>query len=245
MVGGPRRKEIRVMFANVQSVVNKIDEVKAVMALSKPDIMALTETWTHEGIGDDYLNVDGYELILRSDRNDTENGRGGGIIMYVKKEINARKMEEKPLCNQTSSVELKSGGEEVRIHMVYRSPNSKKANDDGLCTWVKEMRGANILIGDFNFPDIDWANGVARSKGRDFLEATAEQFMEQYVMEPTHSSGNVLDLVLCNKEIIKEVTTEGRIGQSDHDIVAFNIMVTGDKDQSQRALPNYGKANFE
>ena len=64
MVGGPRRKEIRVMFANVQSVVNKIDEVKAVMALSKPDIMALTETWTHEGIGDDYLNVDGYEPIL-------------------------------------------------------------------------------------------------------------------------------------------------------------------------------------
>ena len=73
--------------------------------------------------------------------------------MYVKKEINARKMEEKPLCNQTASVEIKSGGEEVRIHVVYGSPNSKKANDDGLCTWVKEMRGTNILIGDFNFPD--------------------------------------------------------------------------------------------
>ena len=165
--------------------------------------------------------------------------------MYVNKEMNARKIDENPLCNQTASIELKSGGEEVRVHVVYRSPNSKKTNDDGLCTWVKEMRGTNILIGDFNFPDIDWGNGVARSKGRDFLEATAERFMEQYVMEPTHSSGNVLDLVLCNKEIIKEVRTEGRIGRSDHDIVAFKIMVTGDKDQGQRMLPNYGKANFK
>ena len=245
MVGGQRRKEIKVMFANAQSIVNKIDEVKAIMAVNKPDIMAMTETWTHGGIGDDYLNVDGYELILRSDRNDTENGRGGGIIIYVNKEMNVRKLDEIPMCNQTASIEFVSGGEKIRVHVVYRSPNSKKANDDGLCQWVKEMRGTNILIGDFNFPDIDWANGVARSKGRDFLEATAEQFLEQYVTEPTHTSGNVLDLVLCNKEIIKEVRTEGRIGRSDHDIVAFNITVTRDKDQSQRMLPNYGKANFE
>ena len=63
MVGGQRRKEIKVMFANAQSIVNKIDEVKAIMAVNKPDIMAMTETWTHGGIGDDYLNVDGYELI--------------------------------------------------------------------------------------------------------------------------------------------------------------------------------------
>ena len=128
MVGGQRRrKEISVMFANVQSIVNKIDEVKAIISVNKPDIMALTETWTHGGIGDDFLNVDGYELILRSDRNDTENGRGGGIIMYVNKEMNVRKIDENPLCNQTASIELKSGGEEIRVHVVYRSPNSKKS----------------------------------------------------------------------------------------------------------------------
>ena len=58
------------------------------------------------------------------------------------------------------------------------------------------MTGPNLLMGDFNFPDVDWASGSAGSKGRDFYEATTEAFFEQHVTEPSHASGNILDLVL-------------------------------------------------
>ena len=56
----------------------------------------------------------------------------------------ARKTEE----------ELRRQNREIRIHTVYRSPNSTRDNDDKLCELVRGMTGMNILIGDFNFPDI-------------------------------------------------------------------------------------------
>ena len=46
-MGGESSRQVKVMFGNVQSIVNKIEEVRAIMALEKPDIVAFTETWTH------------------------------------------------------------------------------------------------------------------------------------------------------------------------------------------------------
>ena len=115
MVGGAGTNEIKVMFGNVQSIVNKIDEVRATMTIEKPDVMAFTETWTHGGIGNEFLVVDGYELLVRSDRNDTEKGRGGGILIYTRRNLNARQIEEKTEFNQSSTIEIKDGRDSVKL----------------------------------------------------------------------------------------------------------------------------------
>ena len=108
------------------------------------------------------------------------------------------------------------------------------------------MRGQNVIIGDINFPDIDWETGTAGSKGRAFYETTAEMFMEQHVGEATHRSGNLLDLILCDQEnMVTEVATEGRIGKSDHDVVVFKMCVNKPKSENLRLLPNYKKAKFD
>ena len=105
------------------------------------------------------------------------------------------------------------------------------------------MRGGNVLVGDFNFPEIDWTNGRSGSKGREFLEVTMEQFMEQLVSEPTHKSGHLLDLVLCNREgMIQEVRNECRLGRSDHDLIAFKIMVKTEVTSNQTLAMDYDKA---
>ena len=223
----PRIKYMTVMFANAQSMNNKIDEIKAVMHIQKPDILALTETWTNDDIGNDVLRVDGYEIVNRQDRNDTERGRGGGIIIYAKKDIDIMMEDTNTNFNQCATVKIKSRGEDVRLHVIYRSPNSARSNDEDLCEWVRGMRGQNVLIGDFNFPDIDWSMGTAGAKWRDFHEVTMEKFMEQLINEATHRSGNILDLILCDQEnMVTEVVTDGRIGKSDHDIVSFKLCVS-------------------
>ena len=155
METGEAKDGVKVAFANVQSIVNKMDEFRAMMAVMKPDVMAITETWTHDNIGNEVLNVDGYEIIARHDRNDTEKGRGGGIMIYTKTCINITEIECSTGFNQCASIKMKLGNEEVNLHVIYRSPNSKKTNDDDLSNWVKQMSGTNILIGDFNFPDVD------------------------------------------------------------------------------------------
>ena len=51
MVGGERKEGIRVIFANVRSIVKKIDEVRAFASIEKPDILVFTETWANEEWG--------------------------------------------------------------------------------------------------------------------------------------------------------------------------------------------------
>ena len=246
VVGKQRLTGIRVAFTNAQSIMNKMNEVRAVMATIDPDVFAVTEAWTNDEIGDDLLNIQGYELAARRDRNDTDRGRGGGILVYAKKNINLVVEDSNTEFNQCVTVNMKFAEENVKLHVIYRSPNSSKNNDEALAKWVKEMRGQNVLIGDLNFPDIDWSTGSTGSKGRDFLDATAERFMQQYVEEATHKSGNVLDLVLCDQEdMIREVKGEGRIGKSDHDVISFTMNVSPNKTVKQRTTWNFKKAKFD
>ena len=96
-----------------------------------------------------------------------------------------------------------------------------------------------------NFPDVDWQNGRTGAKGRNFYDATMEIFMEQHVKFPTHASGNILDLVLCNCDgMIQEVKAEGRVGKSDHDLITLEICIGGRKEVNKRHTYNYRKADF-
>ena len=76
MDGGRR---LKLMYSNMQSMNNKMGELRAVVDMEKPDIIALTETWTNECISDAFLSLDGYDMVERRDRTDTAGGRGGGI----------------------------------------------------------------------------------------------------------------------------------------------------------------------
>ena len=240
-----RRDSLKVAFTNAQSINNKMDETRAVVALLNPDIFAVTGSWANEEIGNELLGIDGFELIVRMDQNDTSRGRGGGILVYVKKEIDAMAEEVGTEFNQCAAVKIKSRGGDTNIFVVYRSPNSSHDNDNDLSNWIKEMRGRTVVIGDFNFPDIDWAVGTAGTRGCDFFEATQEAFMEQHVDESTHRSGNVLDLILCNQEnMVKEVKAEGRLGKSDHDILSFDLCIATDGEKRQKLSLNFAKAKF-
>jgi hypothetical protein len=55
------------------------------------------------------------------------------------------------------------------------------------------------MVGDFNVPDIDW--NVGRAKGaadEELLDAIQMAGLEQLVGFPTHTKGNILDLILTN-----------------------------------------------
>ena len=89
--GGPAatRETLNVYFTNARSIVIKVDELSCIANDFKPDIILVVETWCHPDIGDALLNLDGYELIpgLRCDRDDTAQGRGGGLLVYAREGI--------------------------------------------------------------------------------------------------------------------------------------------------------------
>ena len=47
-------------------------------------------------------------------------------------------------------------GHYITVANIYRSPNSTQADDIKLCNLVADVKKDIIIVGDFNFPEIDW-----------------------------------------------------------------------------------------
>ena len=103
------------------------------IALTQPDIIAITETWTNDCISNHYLSLPNYAIISRLDRNDTLNGRGGGLLVFAKESSKAVEFTEHCSFNQFSSLRISPpGGNTLSLFVIYRSPNSNPVNNDSL-----------------------------------------------------------------------------------------------------------------
>ena len=65
----------------------------------------------------------------------------------------------------------------------YRSPISTKVNDDDLNKWIIPLKVNYNIIGDLNYPGIEWANGTSDAKGREFYDTCNDKFLAQMVEE--------------------------------------------------------------
>ena len=101
------------------------------------------------------------------------------------------------------------------------------------------------LIGDFNFPDIDWHLCTSGSHGKEFLDLVSDCFLSQHVLFPTRGN-NCLDLVLSSDaNLVSNVVNRGKIASCDHDLISFDIHVFTHISTSSRLVPDFIKANFE
>ena len=215
--------------------MKKMDKLRCFATTENPDMILLTETWTNDSVNDNFLKLQGYEIIAKNDWVDTVGGRGGGILVYARKEINCWREEGESGFNQSVSVNVKlDKTAEFALHVVYRSLNSSRQNDEDLCRWVESLKGENLIIDDLNFPGIQWEAGRTDARERLFHQACSNMFLEQLVTEATHRNGNRLDLVLTNRrERIKEVRMEGRL-----------FTDTGRPNQGRRCR-NFNRANYK
>ena len=110
---------LKIVYTNARSLVNKIDELKIYTALTQPDIIAITETWTNDSISNHYLSLPNYAIISRHDRNDTLNGRGGGILVYARESLKAVEFTEHCSFNQFASIRITPpGGNALSLFVI-------------------------------------------------------------------------------------------------------------------------------
>ena len=67
------------------------------------DVLGISETWLFEDISDNEISFNGYSLF-RYDRNDLVKKRGGGVILYIKNELNPSLIPELCVSNFKESV---------------------------------------------------------------------------------------------------------------------------------------------
>jgi len=208
-----------------------------------PDIILVTESWCNESISDAYLSIQGYELKseLRLDRSDTGAGRGGGLIVYAKKELSVLKLDQTARHSQICKFLVS----DVAFYLVYRSPSAPADSITELATIVRGAEKSCVFIGDFNLPLIDWEAGTARGRSEELLEAAHDRMMEQLVEFPTQVKGNTLDLVITSiPERIEEVCEAGRLGKSDHTVIVTKVSI-GVSLEEEKPQPDWRRANWD
>jgi hypothetical protein len=136
----------------------KVDELACVASTLQPDIILISVSWCNSDISDAHLSVDGYEVQpdLRVDRQDTAQGRGGGLLFYVRNGLKVLTCDRNISFHQYCKFSVA----DITLYLIYRSPNAPAQSILELEQLVRAAEKNSVLIGDFNLPDIDWSLGT-------------------------------------------------------------------------------------
>ena len=138
---------------------------------------------------------------------------------------------------------------DMLVGVCYRSQNASVVghnNDSELCSVLKEVSNEQVIImGDFNYPDVDWLAGTAcnthDSNTLDFVNSLENCFYTQHVHSPTRD-GSILDLVLTrDPDIVSNVCVLHNLGCSDHNMVSFSLHYG----PAQRSIDNRNMRDFK
>ena len=223
-----------------------MQELVACVETVKPDVIGITETWGNDEILDAEFCIPGFTLF-RQDRKNSH--RGGGVLLLINSCMNAIevKMKSQFVDQVWCSIKLK-GGEDLLIGVCYHSPNpdfSHKENDNKLCDLFTELYGKPLLLmGDYNYPDIDWSSlhGLSTASQK-FVDAIEDGFLTQHVLEAT-CNGSVLDLVITSEpDMIDSISMLEKLGNGDHNMMVFSTHLCC-KDQASVKADNYRRGDF-
>ena len=137
------------------------------------------------------------------------------------------------------------------ICAAYSPPSHSKDECADLCRYLSSLSDSHkvIILGDFNFPDINWhtLSGSTESSAL-FCEFVFDNLLDQLITEPTHRQGNTLDIILTNCPSIVcdvKVLINNPI-PSDHFVISFCLQATvlPTSRSNPRFVYNYRQADF-
>ena len=202
---------------------------------SNYDIVFVTETWLTEFIFDQEILPTNY-CIFRKDRQ----SRGGGVMIAIREPISAATVNILP-ASATDSLEVISVNlilhKPITLCCIYNPPcpnNSQvlKETIQYLSALLQSTANPTIIVGDFNLPDINWDNLMATctsTSSSDFCDFIFDNALLQINDKPTHTGGNILDLIITNSEnSVNNLTihSSGHLVLSDHFTLTFSLSST-------------------
>ena len=114
----------------------------------------------------------------------------------------------------------------TKLFLAYKPPGLPSAVNDAFIRSLDETICSSdnyVLMGDFNFPSINWRDSEASSaSGTKFLDMTIQNGLQQIVNEPTREN-NLLDLVLTTPNISAKTEVLSPFSTSDHNSILINI----------------------
>ena len=121
-------KHLHILYFNARSLCPKLDKLRALCDIEKPEVVCITETWLCDDIGESEASIPGYNCI-RCDRN----RHGGGVALFIsdKLECQVTLCGPKELeCLLVSVFSTNNVNEKVYLGLWYRPPSNSGALDD-------------------------------------------------------------------------------------------------------------------
>ena len=143
---------------NARSVMNKRDDLSALLEFDKPDIVAITETWLSDEIGVAELVNNDY-CVFRRDRN----RHGGGVMLLVNNNIQTtRRIDLEDATTELLWIELSHSKGRTLLGVFYRPPSSDLEYLRNLQNSLSKIPDSHniTLCGDFNVPNVNWNTNV-------------------------------------------------------------------------------------
>ena len=247
--------DLLIFYSNVDSLLNKRNELNDAIFKHDPDVIQITE-YLPKYIKDkdiDFstdLHIPGFLLFLNKDPK-------RGIATYVKSSLDASIIDTKK-CDfiEKLCLSIKLNGKNIFIGCIYRSPShdkSKSTNEliDLFYSLQINKYDKFLMTGDFNYPNIDWAEKVNLNEGdRNLINCLDDLFLQQMVTEPTRNvlgqKCNILDLILTNDELfVNSIVHIAPLGSSDHDILLISINIPKVHVAPPEPRFNFSKADYE
>ena len=139
-----KNKFLRVLYFNARSIRNKINELKALIAVENIDVIAISETWTNFNTRDykGEFELSGFQLFNK----DRINKRGGGVLIYCRHNLEAEEINVRAIpALEIVAVKIKGKLNTVNIAVVYRPPGQNADLDFSLYSALTELTSQKEL----------------------------------------------------------------------------------------------------
>ena len=210
----------------------KIPFLSDIAAEEKPQLICITESKLEPDVLDSEIKIENYDII-RTDRLERS---GGGVAIYHEETLNCT-----PLLSASNSVcevlIIKIHNNDTVICLLYRPPDCVYVELEDILEKTRDIlkeytHSDIILLGDLNFPEIDWSDTGSRTvcssgdKKRQIeavLNLTDDLFLNQLINTPTREE-NTLDLLFTNiTENLYDLKATECKTHSDHRLLELKL----------------------
>jgi hypothetical protein len=197
------------LLTNLQSLRPKLDELSAVVAVLKPNIIAVCESWLSENVTDDEVRLQGYSTY----RCDRSNGKkGGGVCVYVNYSLHCEEWVNNGfhrMCPFIECVALIMKQVEILLIVIYVPPGMSSSQHQDIIEYLIEVID-HITT---SLPDIKTIiAGDMNQLPTSHLEQQLN--MKQLVDLPTRGNA-ILDKILFDRRLLTSEPNQGSTSDNE------------------------------
>ena len=221
------------------------------------NVVVIVKTWLDHNYQDFELKLEGYNIF----RKDRCNRRGGGVLLAIRNDISCIHRSDLEVKLEMIALEIRPNPTIcVLLSAFFRPPDGDELFLSQFREFLVKHPGTGlsnlVVTGDFNFPHIDWNLGCPTKPDPEteyFCNILDDFFLVQKNLHATRDqrnpgpSGNILDLVLTNNDIlVEDVVVHPHAFDSDHHPFTFKFHAGMRRPNNiQRKVYCYKKADLK